>query len=101
MTCLCIYEPTQCTLESGFYRAPGRGASGRRRRPCASRPGKEAVAVRIFHKPFKGACLARKGGSGRAHFPQAIQGGMLGPAEPAQGVDKKRDYGRELIDVVW
>jgi hypothetical protein len=31
-----------------YYRSPGRGAHGRERRPCALRPGKEAVAVRLF-----------------------------------------------------
>jgi hypothetical protein len=44
-----------------FYRAPGRGAKGRRRRPCAPRPGKEEGGVHLCRGQSKEACLEPNG----------------------------------------
>jgi hypothetical protein len=40
--------PLKASGMAAFYRAPGRGAIGR---PCAPRPGKEAVAVHLCREP--------------------------------------------------
>jgi len=79
-----------CPKSRLSYPAPGRGANGRPCRPCAPRPGREAVAVHLFRvllqregrgergekktqrgrgKPSKEACLGRRGRNRSPLFP--------------------------------
>jgi hypothetical protein len=66
---------THTSVTRTFYRAPGGGANGRRCRPFAPRPGKEAVAVHLFR------VAAQFGETGKGG--EREKGGMLGPAPPA------------------